>query len=107
MYDPNWPTTMRPLGSVIMGNSSCCSRITGDIAVRYRTASISKRQFFKALSMMSSVTGSTSIEGTAAIFTSRMTRLRLGLGGGAAPVAPGASALRPDDEIKVPVHLGV
>ena len=41
MYAPNWPTTMRPRGSVIIGNSSCCSRITGLIAERKRTASIS------------------------------------------------------------------
>src|SRR5689334_12814410 len=51
---------MRPLGSVIIGNSSCCSRITGLIAERKSTASISKRALLSAPSMMSRVTGSTS-----------------------------------------------
>src|SRR5690349_19073333 len=51
---------MRPFGSVIIGNSSCCSRITGLIAERKSTASISNRALFSAPSMMSSVTGSTS-----------------------------------------------
>src|SRR5690349_6335564 len=51
---------MRPFGSVIIGNSSCCSRITGLIAERKRTASISKRALLSAPSMMSRVTGSTS-----------------------------------------------
>ena len=51
---------MRPRGSVIIGNSSCCSRITGLIAERKSTASISKRALLSAPSMMSSVTGSTS-----------------------------------------------
>ena len=51
---------MRPFGSVIIGNSSCCSRITGLIAERKSTASISKRALLSAPSMMSSVTGSTS-----------------------------------------------
>ena len=41
MNEPNCPTTMRPLRSAIIGNSSCCSRIPGDIAVRNSTASIS------------------------------------------------------------------
>ena len=63
MYEPNWPTTIRPCGSVIIGNSSCCSRITGLIAVRKSVASISKRVDLSAPSMMSSVTGSTSIFG--------------------------------------------
>src|SRR4051812_15900698 len=49
---------MRPRGSVSIGNSSCCSRITGLIAERKSTASISKRAFLSAPSMMSSVTGS-------------------------------------------------
>src|SRR6478672_3783629 len=51
---------MRPFGSVIIGNSSCCSRITGLIAERKSTASISKRALLSAPSMMSRVTGSTS-----------------------------------------------
>src|SRR5207248_1195491 len=51
---------MRPFGSVIIGNSSCCSRITGLIAERKSTASISNRALLSAPSMMSSVTGSTS-----------------------------------------------
>src|SRR5262245_8238469 len=51
---------MRPFGSVIIGNSSCCSRITGLIAERKSTASISKRALLRAPSMMSRVTGSTS-----------------------------------------------
>src|SRR6185312_12081161 len=50
---------MRPRGSVSIGNSSCCSRMTGLIAERKSTASISKRAFLSAPSMMSSVTGST------------------------------------------------
>ena len=51
---------MRPRGSVIIGNSSCCSRMTGLMAERKSTASISKRALFSAPSMMSSVTASTS-----------------------------------------------
>src|SRR5436190_12833591 len=51
---------MRPFGSVSIGNSSCCSRITGLIAERKSTASISNRALLSAPSMMSSVTGSTS-----------------------------------------------
>src|SRR5581483_5760618 len=51
---------MRPFGSVIIGNSSCCSRITGLIAERNSTASISNRALLSAPSMMSRVTGSTS-----------------------------------------------
>src|SRR5215471_641773 len=51
---------MRPFGSVIIGNSSCCSRITGLIAERKSTASISNRALLSAPSMMSRVTGSTS-----------------------------------------------
>src|SRR6187200_3304619 len=50
---------MRPRGSVSIGNSSCCSRMTGLMADRKSTASISYRAFFSAPSMMSSVTGST------------------------------------------------
>src|ERR1044071_7379996 len=84
MYAPNWPTTMRPCGSVSIGNSSCCSRITGDIAERNSTASISKRAWRSAFSMMSTVTGSTSRAGISAIFMSRL----------------------PDQEIEVPVDLG-
>jgi hypothetical protein len=38
---PNWPTTIFPLGSPISGNSSCCSRMPGDRAVRNSTSSIS------------------------------------------------------------------
>ena len=38
---PNWPTTIFPLGSAISGNSSCCSRMPGDSAVRNSTSSIS------------------------------------------------------------------
>ena len=38
---PNWPTTILPVGSAISGNSSCCSRMPGDMAVLNRTASIS------------------------------------------------------------------
>jgi hypothetical protein len=41
MDSPNWPTTIRPLGSAISGNSSCCSRMPGDRAVRNSTSSIS------------------------------------------------------------------
>ncbi len=51
---------MRPRGSVIIGNSSCCSLMTGLIAERKRTASISYRALLSAPSMMSSVTGSIS-----------------------------------------------
>src|SRR6185436_7700483 len=58
---------MRPRGSVIIGNSSCCSRITGLIAERKSTASISYRALFSALSMMSRVTGSTSTSGISAM----------------------------------------
>ena len=38
---PNWPTTIFPLGSPISGNSSCCSRMPGESAVRKSTSSIS------------------------------------------------------------------
>jgi hypothetical protein len=58
---------MRPRGSVIIGNSSCCSRMTGLIAERKSTASISKRALFRAPSMMSRVTGSISMSGISAI----------------------------------------
>src|SRR3954452_13465886 len=68
MYAPNWPTTMRPCGSVSIGNSSCCSRMTGDMAERKSTASISKRAWRRAFSMMSTVTGSTARSGIWAIF---------------------------------------
>ena len=34
MKEPNWPTTILPSGLAIIGNSSCCSRIPGDMAVR-------------------------------------------------------------------------
>ena len=47
---------MRPLGSVIMGYPSCCSRIAGDMAERNRTASISWRALRKEFSMRSRVT---------------------------------------------------
>src|SRR4051812_18524219 len=50
---------MRPRGSVSIGNSSCCSPITGLIAERKSTASMSTRAFLSAPSMMASVTGST------------------------------------------------
>ena len=41
MDRPNWPTTIFPLGSAISGNSSCCSRMPGESAVRNSTSSIS------------------------------------------------------------------
>src|SRR5580658_6479786 len=59
MNEPNWPTTILPSRLAIIGNSSCCSRIPGDMAVRNSTVSISKRAFRSALSMMSMVTVST------------------------------------------------
>ncbi len=59
MKEPNCPTTILPSVLAIIGNSSCCSRIPGDIAVRNSTVSISKRAFLRALSMMSIVTVST------------------------------------------------
>src|ERR1700733_8313555 len=59
MNEPNWPTTISPSRLAIIGNSSCCSRIPGDMAVRNSTVSISKRAFRSALSMMSIVTVST------------------------------------------------
>src|SRR3954449_7431861 len=85
IYAPNWPTTIRPCGSVSIGNSSCCSRMTGDIAERNSTASISNRAWRSAFSMMSTVTGSTSRSGISAIFMS--SRL-------------------PDQEVEVAVDLG-
>src|SRR3954471_24677682 len=75
---------MRPCGSVSIGNSSCCSRMTGLIAERKSTASISKRACRSAFSMMSTVTGSTSRSGISAIFISRL----------------------PDQEVEVAVDLG-
>ena len=59
MNEPNCPTTILPSRFAISGNSSCCSRIPGDIAVRNSTVSISKRALRRALSMMSIVTLST------------------------------------------------
>ncbi len=59
MKEPNWPTTILPSRFAISGNSSCCSRMPGDIAVRNSTVSISKRALRSALSMMSMVTLST------------------------------------------------
>src|SRR5581483_246256 len=50
----------------------CCSRITGLITVRNSVASISKRVDLSAPSMMSSVTGSTSIFGISATLTVAM-----------------------------------
>ena len=41
MDRPNWPTTIFPSASPISGNSSCCSRMPGDSAVRNSTSSIS------------------------------------------------------------------
>src|SRR5919107_5433994 len=61
---PNWPTTMRPLRSAMRGNSSACSRMTGLTAVVTSTRSISWRMFFRAFSMMSSVTLSMSCSRT-------------------------------------------
>src|SRR5438874_2211909 len=88
---------MRPFGSVIIGNSSCCSRITGLIAERKRTASISKRALFSAPSMMSRVTGSTSTSvGICAI---------RGLSGDTAIAAP--LFTRRDQDVVVPVDLGL
>ena len=59
MNEPNWPTTILPSRLAISGNSSCCSRMPGDMAVRNSTVSISKRALRRALSMMSMVTEST------------------------------------------------
>jgi len=59
MKEPNWPTTILPSTLAIIGNSSCCSRMPGDMAVRKSTVSISKRALRSALSMMSIVTVST------------------------------------------------
>src|SRR2546421_10523386 len=84
---------MRPFGSVIIGNSSCCSRITGLIAVRNKVASISKRVDLSAPSMMSSVTGSTSICGISATFT-LATRCLLAVRDGV------------DDQVQIAVDLG-
>src|SRR5882762_7932445 len=60
MNEPNWPTTILPSTLAIIGNSSCCSRMPGDMAVLNNTVSISKRALRKALSMISMVTVSTS-----------------------------------------------
>ncbi len=38
---PNCPTIILPSGSPMSGNSSCCSRMPGDSAVRNSTSSIS------------------------------------------------------------------
>src|SRR5687767_2783992 len=66
---------MRPRGSVIIGNSSCCSRMTGLMAERKSTASISKRALFSAPSMMSRVTASTSTSGMSAMRSSSVTAI--------------------------------
>src|SRR6478609_844327 len=58
--------------------------MTGDIAERNSTASISKRAWRSAFSMMSTVTGSTSRSGISAIFISRL----------------------PDQQVEVAVDLG-
>src|SRR6185312_12370363 len=76
MNEPNWPTTILPAGLAIIGNSSCCSRMPGDIAVRKSTVSISKRALRKALSMMSMVTVSTL---TFFIFLELRWRIRAGM----------------------------
>jgi len=60
MNEPNWPTTILPSRLAMSGNSSCCSRMPGDMAVRNSTASISVRALRSAFSMMSSVIGSSS-----------------------------------------------
>src|SRR5579859_609691 len=88
---------MRPFGSVIIGNSSCCSRITGLIAERKSTASISKRALFRAPSMMSRVTGSTS--------TSVGICAMRGLSDDTAIAAPFRS--RGDQDVEPAVHLGL
>src|SRR3954466_10116568 len=56
---PNCPTTILPAGSAISGNSSCCSRMPGDSAVRKSTSSISYRALRSPFSIRSRVTGST------------------------------------------------
>src|SRR5581483_7669969 len=89
---------MRPRGSVIIGNSSCCSRITGLIAERKRTASISNRAFLSAPSMMSSVTGSTVTPvGISAIPSSSSMVVDIGAL---------LSALGSDQDVEVDVDLG-
>ena len=55
MYEPNWPTTIWPRALQIIGNSSCCTRIVGDMAARRTTSSISKRALRSAFSIRSSV----------------------------------------------------
>src|SRR5690349_25116574 len=87
---------MRPFGSVIIGNSSCCSRITGLIAERKSTASISKRALLSAPSMMSRVTGSTSTSvGICAIR------------GFSDDTAIGAPSHRRNQDVEPPVDLGL
>src|SRR5947207_764233 len=87
---------MRPFGSVIIGNSSCCSRITGLIAERKSTASISKRALLSAPSMMSRVTGSTSTSvGISAIR------------GFSDDTAIGAPSGRRDQDVEPTVDLGL
>src|SRR4051795_10161363 len=96
MYAPNWPTTMRPRGSVSIGNSSCCSRMTGLIAERKSTASISNRAFFSAPSMMSSVTGSTVT--SVGISATRSSSCVVD--------AIGRLSVRSDQDVEIDVYLG-
>ena len=85
---------MRPAASVIMGNSSCCSRMTGDIADRNSTASISWRALRRAFSMRSRVIGSRAVSGAR---RGRAARDATGAGAAAAAADPrrsGATAGR-------------
>src|SRR5579862_7638365 len=88
---------MRPRGSVIIGNSSCCSRMTGLIAERKSTASISNRAFFSAPSMMSSVTGST-------VTSMRISAIRIS--SWCVVVIAALSVVRVDQDVEVHVDLG-
>src|ERR1700722_2516407 len=104
MNEPNWTTTILPSRLAIIGNTSCCSRIPGDIAVRNSTVSISKRAFRSALSMMSIVTVST------LTFLKRCLLRWTSCAAIEELLLPGALArdrVRVDEDIAEPIHLPV
>src|SRR5580692_842488 len=104
MNEPNWPTIILPSRLAIIGNSSCCSRIPGDMAVRNSTVSISKRALRNALSMMSIVTVST------LTFLKRCLLRWTSCAAIEELLLPGALAhgfVRVDEDIAEPIHLPV
>ena len=71
---PNCPASIRPWPSESSGNESCSSRITVDIAARKITASISRRMFLSAFSMMSITIGDSACSRAGSSCSRRITR---------------------------------